>query len=115
MDKTQLITIAISALFGAVAKSLVDWIVSIVKTTETASAVTAKIKIVFSKTNRAVLIDILSILFYSGVLVNFYLNEGSPTRLEILLIIGASLAVIFMLFMLSWHVSEAIHARKSKP
>ena len=114
MDKTQLITIAIAALAGAVAKALVDWIVSIIKTTETVIAVTAKIKIIFSKTNRKVLTDILSLLFYAAVLVNFAISESAPTRLEILLIIGASLALIFMLFMLSWHISEASRARNSK-
>ena len=115
MDKTRLITIAIAALAGAVAKALVDWIVSIIKTTDTVIAVTAKVKIIFSKANRKVLTDILSILFYAAVLVNFATSENTPTRLEILLIIGASLALIFMLFMLSWHVSEAIYARKNKP
>ena len=114
MDKTQLITIAISALFGAVAKSLIDWIASIIKTTEVASAATAKIKIVFSKTNLAILFDILSILVYSSVLLNFYLSTGVPSRLEILIIVGASLALIFLVFVLSWHVSEAIYKRKNK-
>jgi len=71
IDKTQLITIAISALFGAVAKSLVDWLASIIKTTHTVSAVTAKIKIIFSKSNRAVMFDMLSLLIYVGVLVNY--------------------------------------------
>jgi hypothetical protein len=115
MDKTQLITIAISALFGAVAKSLVDWLASIIKTTHTVSAVTAKIKIIFSKSNRAVMFDMLSLLIYVGVLVNFYLSEGSPTRLEILLIVGASLAVIFMLLVLFWDISKAVNERKIKP
>ncbi len=115
MDKTQLITIAIAALAGAVAKELVGWIVSIIKTTELVSAVAAKIKIIFSKNNRKVFTDVLSLLFYAAVLVNFAISESAPTRLEILLIIGASLALIFMLFMLSWHISEASRARNTKP
>lgn len=115
MDKTQLITIAIAALAGAVAKALVDWVVSIIRTTEAVIAVTAKIKIIFSKTNRKILTEILSSLFYAAVLVNFAISESAPTRLEILLIIGASLALIFMLFMLSWHISEASSGRNNKP
>lgn len=115
MDKTQLITIAISTVFGMLLKSIISWIVSIIKTIDTVKAITAKLKILFSKNNRAVIFDILALIFYVGILVNFYLNEGSPTRLEVLLIIGASLAIFFMLFMLSWHISVAINERKNKP
>lgn len=114
MDKTQLITIAIAALAGAVAKALVDWIVSIIKTTETVIAVTAKIKIILSKANRKVLTDILAVPFYAAVLVNFAISETTPTRLEILLIIGASLVLIFMLLTLSWHISQAARVRNGK-
>ena len=114
MDKTQLITIVIAAIAGAVAKALVEWIVSIIKTAETVVAVSAKIKTIFSKANREVLTDFLSLLFYAAVLVNFAIRESAPTRFEILLIIGASLAFIIMLFMLFWHVSEASRKRHSK-
>lgn len=112
MDKTQLITIAISALFGAVAKSFVEWIVSIIKTTGTVSAVTAKIKIVFSKTNRAVIFDMLSLIFYVVVLINFALDKAAPTRLDILIVIGAVLASILMIFVLFVDISKARNANK---
>ena len=113
MDKTQLITIAISALFGAVAKSLVSWIVSIIKTTKIVSAVTAKIKIVFSKTNRAVIFDIIALLFYVAVLINFALDKTAPTRLEILIAIGAILACLIMVITLSIDTFKAISANKN--
>lgn len=115
MEKTQLITIAIAALAGAVAKAIVDWIVSIIKTTATVSAVTAKIKIVFSKKNRKVLTDIVVILFYGSILVNLTIKEATPTRLEILLIIWSVLAIVFMLFMLSWHIVEASRSQNENP
>ena len=115
MDKTQLITITISALFGAVSKSLVDWIVSVIKTTETVSAVAAKLKIVFSKTNRAVMFDILLILFYVGVVINFSLGATPITRLEVLLIIGAVLAIFFIFLSLIWNIHKAINERKNTP
>ena len=54
MDKTQLITIAISTLERAVEKSLVARTVSIVKTTKMVKAITTKIKIVSSKANRKI-------------------------------------------------------------
>jgi hypothetical protein len=115
MDKTQLITIAISALFGAVTKSLVDWIASIIKTTKTASAVTARIKIVFSKANRAIMFDTFLLIFYVGVLIYFSSGETPITRLEVLLMIGAVLAIIFIFLSLTWKIYIAVNERKNKP
>lgn len=113
MDKTQLITIAISALAGAVAKSLVAWIVSIIKTTKIVKTVTAKIKILFSITNRAVIIDILSLAFYVIVLVNFAFDKAPPTKLDVLIAIGSVLACIFMGIALIIDVAKAIVASKT--
>ncbi len=115
MDKIQLITIAISTVFGMVLKSIISWIVSIIKTTETVKAITAKLKIVFSKTNRAIMFKVLILLFYVGVLVNFSISESTPTRFEILLIIGAAFTIIFVALFLIWDISVAVNERKNKP
>jgi hypothetical protein len=114
MDKTQLITIAISALAGAVAKSLVDWLVSIIKTTNTVKTVAAKIRAAFSKRNRLVMGDVILLIFYASILASLVLNETPPTRLEILVMVGAAIAVLFTVFNLYWHVSEAIFHAKEK-
>lgn len=112
MDKTQLIMMAISALFGAVAKSLVAWFMSIIKTTKIVRAVTAKAKIAFSKSNRPVIFDLFGIAFYVAVLVNFALDKSEPTRFDILIAIGAAVACLIMAIVLLVDISKAIHATK---
>ena len=112
MDKTQLITIAISALAGAIAKPLVEWSISLIKTTETVKAITAIVKIVFSKTNRAVIFDTILLLFYVAVLVNFALDKAAPTKLDILIAIGAAFACLVMVVSLLINVVKAINANK---
>lgn len=114
MDKIQLTTIAIAALAGAVAKAIVDWIVSIIKTTKTVITVTDKIKAIFSKNNRKVLWDIVVIMFYVSVLINFASKDTSPSRLEILIIVGASFAILFMVVRLAWHIGIVINDRENK-
>lgn len=114
MDKTQLITIAISALFGAVAKSFVAWIVSIIKTTKMVKAVTAKIKIVFSKTNRKVMFSAFTLIFYTLLLAYFVNLPGTATRLSVLAIVVLVLFILFQAIGLLWHISIAIGG-KNKP
>ncbi len=96
-------------------KSIVSWVVSIIKTTATVRAVVAKLKIAFSKTNRAVMFDILSLLFYVAVLVNFALDKAAPTRLDILIAIGAVLACLVMIVVLSVDVFKATRVIKENP
>ncbi len=112
MDKTQLITIIVSALAGAIAKPLIEWLISVVKTTEIAKAITAIAKKAFSKNNRVVIFDLLSLSFYVVVLVSFALDEASPTKLDILIAIGASLACLVMSVSLVFHIIMAINVNK---
>jgi len=115
MDKTQLLTIVITALVSVLGKELITWLVGLVKGTAAVSSARAKLKAIFSKANRAVMIDVLSILFYVGVLVNFALGESAPTRLEVLLIIGAVIALIVMAIALLIDIAKIVHARNSSP
>ena len=112
MGKTQLITIVVSALVGAIAKPFVEWLISVIKTTEIVKAINAIAKKVFSKTNRVVIFDLLSLSFYVAVLVNFALDKASPTKLDILIAIGASLACLVMSVSLFVHIVRAINVNK---
>lgn len=112
MDKTQLITIIVSALAGAIAKPLVEWMVSVIKATELVKTILAIVKKAFSKANRGVIFDLVSLLFYVAVLVNFALDKASPTKLDILIAIGASLACLVMAISLFINIVKAINLNK---
>jgi hypothetical protein len=115
MDKTQLITIAISALAGAVAKSLVAWIVSIVKTTRMVKAITARIKIVSSKANRKIFFSALSVISYALLLAYFVTTPTPATRLAVLAIVVLVLFIMFETISLLWHISVAINRKTKQP
>lgn len=108
----ELVMLAIGAVFGALATPLVNWIISIIKSTETVKFVTEKSEVIFSKHNRAVIYDILSILFYVAVLINFSLDKSTPTKLDILIAIGAVFACLVMFFSLLIDISKAANANK---
>jgi len=112
MDKTQLITIALSALASAITKPLVEWLISVIKTTKTVKTIAAILKIAFSKTNRAVIFDTIILLFYVAVLVSFALEKAAPTKLEILIAIGAAFACLVMGVSLLIKVVKAVNTNK---
>lgn len=107
MDRTQLITIIVTAVVSVIAKELFQWFWGVCKTLSITNTIKAKFRALFTKTNRAILWDIVGIVFYGGVLVNFALQDSSPTRLEILLMLGAALLLIIMAVSLLFHVTKA--------
>lgn len=115
MDKTQLVTIAVTALISVTAKEVVTWLVALLKNTAAAKTITAKIKAMFTEANRAVFFDILVLLFYVVVLVNFALDKAAPTKLDILIAIGAVLACVFMSIALFIDIFKASHASNKNP
>lgn len=112
MDKTQLLTIVITAVVSVIAKEFITWLVTIVKDASAIRTAGAKLRVVFSKPNRAVMMDVFAIVFYISVLVNFGRGDSSPTRLEILIVIGAVLALIFMGIALIVDIVKAMDAHK---
>jgi len=112
MDKTQIITVIVSAITGAIAKPFIEWLISIIKTAEIVKTISAVVKMAFSKTNRAVIFDLASLTFYVAVLVSFARDKSSPTKLDILITIGASLACVIMAVSLFVHIVLAIKANK---
>lgn len=113
MDKAQLITIIVSALAGAMAKPLVDWLISLVKSTELMKTLAAISRKAFSKNNRAVIFDLFTLSFYVIVLVNFAIDKAAPTKLDILIAIGSSLACLITAASLFISISKAINANKT--
>jgi len=96
MDKTQLITIIITAVVSITAKELITWLISLTKKLSVLHTIKEKLKVIFNKTNRAIISDILALLLYVAFLIYFALAEGDATRIEILLVIGATIAVLFL-------------------
>jgi hypothetical protein len=118
LDTSKLVTIVVTAVVAVIAKELVQWLWAMFKTLSVISTIRAKIKAIFTKTNRAIIWDILGVLFYGGVLVNFALKNSPPTRLEILLMLGAAFLMIVMSGSLLFHVGKAAvereHAAKQR-
>ena len=96
MDKTQLITILVTAVITAIAKEVVVWLVGIVKSLSMIKTIKAKLKAIFNKTNRAIIWDVFTIMLYLAFLVYFARDQSPPTRLEILLVIGVVVAIFIM-------------------
>ncbi len=112
MDKIQFLTIVITAAISVIAKELVTWLVTIIKDASAIKSAGAKLRVVFSKSNRVVMMDAFVIVFYISVLVNFGRGDSPPTRLEILIVIGAVLALIFMAIALVVDIVKAMGAHK---
>lgn len=111
----QLVTIAVTALITIIAKDLWRWTVALVKNTAAAKTIAAIVKTAFNKTNRAVIFDILALLFYVVILINFALDKAAPSKFDILIAIGAVLACIIMAISLLVHIFVAINASKKQP
>lgn len=112
MDKTQLVTIIITAIVSVTAKEVIIWLVGLLKNTQSAKNIKVLISFAFNKTNRAVIYDLLALSFYATILVNFAIDKTSPNRLDILIAIGAVLASILMIIFLFLDVLKAISANK---
>ena len=107
MDKAQLITIVITAVVSVVAKEVIIWLVSLFKGNSAAKTFAAKLRALFTKSNLEIAGSLLALIFYIGVLINFALAEAPPTRLEILLIIGAVFAILFVGLNLLFEIAKA--------
>ncbi|ROZ61475.1 hypothetical protein [Ramlibacter sp. WS9] len=112
MDKTQIATIAITAIVSVVAKEVVTWLVSLAKNASAAKSLAAKAKAIFTRSHMEILASLLALMFYAGVLVNFARTDTPPTRLEILLIVGAVFAMLFVGLNLLWEIAKLQIARK---
>src|SRR5438128_196230 len=114
MDKTQLITIAVTAVVSVIAKEVVVWLVGLVKTLSVIGTIKARFKAAFSKNNRAIMKDALALAFYVVLLVYFVRDDSPPTRLVILLMIGIVFAILVMLVSLLWDIGKAQVAREEE-
>jgi heme/copper-type cytochrome/quinol oxidase subunit 4 len=107
MDKTQLVTIVITAVIAVLAKELTMWVVRLIKSMSVLKTIAAKVKTLFSKNNLLIVMDIAMLAFYVFLLVFFTRNDSPPSRIEILLMIFCVLVVIFMCGRLIWRFAWA--------
>jgi hypothetical protein len=87
MDRHQLVIIAITAVISVVAKEVVMWLVSLVKTIAVTETIRKKVKKIFSKNNLNIILDILVISFDLWVLVRDLRNPRPMVRTDIIWII----------------------------
>ena len=114
MEKTELIKLAVAAIFGAVAKELVSLIFSSIKNTAVVTSTFAAIKVIFSPANRKVIWDIVVLGFYVSILYNFARSETPAKNMDILIAMAAFLACIFMVIVLIVDIYKAQQAASKK-
>jgi hypothetical protein len=107
LDKTQLVTIAVTAVISVIAKELVQWLWGMFKTLSITNTIKAKVRGILTKNNLKIFWDIVGLSFYGGVLVQFALQDSSPTRLEILLMMGAAFMILVTGISLIYHLAQA--------
>jgi hypothetical protein len=104
MDKTQLTTIVISAVAGAIAKELIGWTISAIKSLSLIPTGYEKLRAFFRGRNGDILINLINLAFYVGVLVYFVLLDSPISRFEILLVVGAMFFTLFFVISLLWNI-----------
>jgi threonine/homoserine/homoserine lactone efflux protein len=95
MDKT-LTTILITAVVSVIAKEFLTWLVSVIKNMSAAKTLASKFRALFTRKNLEIFGNLLAMIFYIGILVNFARTDTPPTRMEILIIIGSVIAILFV-------------------
>lgn len=97
MDTTTWITVVITAVVTAIVKELVSWLIGLLKNAAAINTIKAKLKAIFSRTNLAIMSDAGGIIFYTAIVIYFISGMEPPTRIEIVLLIGAIFADLFMI------------------
>ena len=97
MDKKQLITIAITAIIGALSRELIGWILSLIKHPLLRQALKERAQRAFTKKVRSALADIIVI---GGVILNvtvFLRKSGPPARSEVIIIaVSTAFATLYI-------------------
>lgn len=114
MDASQLITIAVSALVGAVIKELVTWLFGLIKSTLGAKAFWARLRTLFSKENRQVMYDVLAAIVFIGATINFGMKDSAATRGEILLLVGSVVMLLLTLINLLIDIAAIAAKREAE-
>jgi hypothetical protein len=85
MDRKQLVTIAVTALITVIVKGLFNWLLSVVKAFSTNSATKEKLRNLFNKTNRSIIVDLLMLGWFGWQLIRSALDATPITRGGVLL------------------------------
>ena len=105
MDKNQLITIAVTAGISVIAKEVVQWLWTVLKNLSTLNTIKAKLKSIFTKTNRKILWALGSTIFYLVVIVSFVRDESPTSRFDMLLIVLFVGALAVSVMTLLWRIA----------
>lgn len=111
MDRHQLIVIAITAVISVIAKELVIWLVGLAKVIALSDPTRQRLKKIFSKRNRNIVLDILIISFLVWTLARDLRNPSPMVRMDIIRIILdlVCLVAFVVLFIIHiWGISGRI-------
>lgn len=113
MDWVNLI---IGAVVGAIAKEVVQWLFGMVKSTALVATFFGKLRSIFEKHNRAIIVDLVAIAALIYSILNIGWTDERLTGKEILIIGCCFLGLIFLAISLFDDIVQAsIHkARKSE-
>ena len=116
MDKSQLVTIAVTAIITAFAKEIATWLSSIVKNLSTSNTIKAKLKSALTPNKITVAFNLALIAFFSRELYNLVTSPEPITRVSAFLIAMytgyAILSVTRLETLMTLHTEKLIAARK---
>jgi len=102
IDRTQLITIAVTAVVGVTAKEILTWMVSFIKSSRLVTTVSEKVK-----SNWSIASDLAWFLLCAVSLI-FEVSRSAPvTRIDVLRIVALAIASLFAAAFLAWNVIGA--------
>lgn len=109
MDKSQFMTIVITAVVSVMAKEMVSWSAALVKKIAMAQTTRAKLKAMFSKTSLRIMWDLLVIALYTTIVVSVGWTEGplSGKALLTLAVLGLLEVVAIASFLADVHKALA--------
>jgi hypothetical protein len=114
MDRSQLTTIAVTAVVSVIAKEVVTWLIAAVKKTATTATTSAKLSVIFNKINFFILCDLLAITSYLGFLVYLGWLDRPLTTRSLFMVLGIMGLAIGVSIVLLGHLREAIRRLKSE-
>ena len=88
MDKNELVKTVVTIVITVIAKEVVQWLWSLVKTSDPARTITAKVKTAFNITNVSVFFQLCNLGWLIWTAFKFVTDPRPPTRVDIALFAG---------------------------
>jgi hypothetical protein len=105
MDRAQLVTIAVTAVISVIAKEVVTWAVSLVRTLSVIKTIREKVKKIFSRNNLAIFGNLFWLAWLVVLLAHEVRKSTPPTRVEIALIVALIVGIVFQIGFLTFHIT----------